>query len=554
MKQKESHIRVLWYRLKWKLGLISGERYRQQYNKWKFAKDLFEIAGGRVNVLAHRDYSLIAEEIACVLHIYGYKSDVLYSFGKGADRKAFYIVIMPGMDLKCLPKRYIAFNVCHAADSFTPQYLAALNGAYGVLDDSQLNITYLREQEIRPGFLYYAALAPVLIPVSEYEQKVTPILIFGDSTSPRCKAMLEQISKKFSVKMLNHLVADEKQEELSKAKLVLNIHSCEKSRLEALRICEALSHGCMVISEAGENEAVYPHLQEMVEFVAAGDVDSMLERIEYWMTHDEELRRKMETNRHCVAKVAGRFRMFIARMLLSYNLIDLDAFYEKEHSVFSLGDGKICISLPESPERGEWFDRQNKYGFRFFPGLRHAQGWKGCAMSYKFLARLALDENRKHVTICEDDAELPEDFADRYAEICQYMEQSDADAFSGFLVEMNDSANILSVDQSRFNGKIVQTDTIISTVFTVYKEKFLRILASWNERDDNVAMNAIDRYMSRQGKYKVAFSWPFLVNHCENLFSTIWKFQNDFYTERLTKTKDVIDNKIKEYTSGTNNQ
>lgn len=553
MKQKESLMRVWWYHLKWKLGLISDERYSQQYNKWKFAEDLRKIAGQRINILSHQRYSLIAEEIARVLHDYGYKSDVLYTFDKYADRKVFYIVIIPGVDFKRLPKRYIVFNVEQAVESHTPQSLAALNDAYGVLEYSQLNISYLRQKKIRPGFLYYAKLTPIQISTPDFEQKTTSILFCGDDTSPRCKAILERICQKYPIRIISYLEAEKKQEKLAQAKLVLNIHDSEKAMLETARICEALSHGCLVISETGINDAEYPELLEMVDFVMAGEIDTIEQRIGYWMTHEEEVRQKLNENRRRIAEGSGIFRMFIARMLLSYNLIDFDSFYEKEHSVFSLGEGKICISLPESHERGEWFTRQNKYGFRLFPGLRHAQAWKGCAMSYKFLARKALEENRKLVTICEDDAELPENFAERYAEVCQYMEKSDADAFSGFLVELKESARFLSVDQSQFNGKIIQTDTIIGTVFAVYKEKFMRILANWDHHDDNVDTNTIDRYMQRQGNYKVAFSWPFLVNHCEQLFSTIWKFQNDFYTERLTGTKELIENKIQQFTSRNSN-
>ena len=536
----------MWYGMKRKLGLISESRYLNQYHKWNFAKDLREIVHGRINVLANSHTSFIAEAIVETLRDYGFESDAVYEFNKKSDQKAFYIVIAANAFLKRLPKRYIAFNVEQSISArwFTPEYLGALNKAYGVLDYSQLNISYLKQKQIRPGFLFYAKLTPRVMPVLSFEEKTTPILFYGDNSCPRRKAMLERISRKYPVKIINNLFHDDMLAELDKARIIVNIHFYEGAMLETTRLCEALSHGCMVVSETSVNDAEYPELQEMVDFTPVDDAAALEARIDYWMSHEDELRRKMEENRRKVAECAGLFRMFIARMLLCYKLIDFESFYEHEKNSYTIGDGRICLSLPETPERGEWFRKQNKYGFKFFPGLRHAVGWIGCAMSYKFLARKALDEGCSLLTICEDDAELPANFAEQYAELLEYVSRSDVDVYSGFLVDLKEDASILSVEPLSENRRMVVTDSFISMVFGVYKEKIQRLIADWNPADDNPDTNTIDRYLERESGLKVAFTWPFLVNHCEDLFSTMWNFKNDFYNTHLQKSLEHITAKI----------
>ena len=49
----------------------------------------------------------------------------------------------------------------------------------------------------------------------------------------------------------------------------------ENSILETTRICEAVSHGCLVISETSINDQELPELAKLIDFVPDGDTDAL---------------------------------------------------------------------------------------------------------------------------------------------------------------------------------------------------------------------------------------------------------------------------------------
>ena len=49
----------------------------------------------------------------------------------------------------------------------------------------------------------------------------------------------------------------------------------------------------------------------------------------------------------------------------------------------------ICLSLPETPQRRAYAEQNCIQKPLFFDGLRHVQGWKGCALSYWYLSSIA---------------------------------------------------------------------------------------------------------------------------------------------------------------------
>ena len=217
------------------------------------------------------------------------------------------------------------------------------------------------------------------------------------------------------------------------------------------------------------------------------------------------------------------------------------------HDFFDLGEGKICISLPEATERACYFSSVNKYGFRVFPALKFSVGWIGCGMSYKFLAQKALDEGRTDLIICEDDVEFLPDFAERFAIAEEYFKQNDADALSGFIVDLHPEAQIFKIDN--YKGiEFIATDRIVSMVFGHYKKRFLDSISVWDASNSDKS-NHIDRYLESHLDMKITFANPFLVGHNEAQSSTIWKHKNDLYNVLLEKSLDRIEEKKREYLS-----
>jgi len=242
------------------------------------------------------------------------------------------------------------------------------------------------------------------------------------------------------------------------------------------------------------------------------------------------------------------FEFFIGRFLLYYDLVSFETFYRHMHDFFDLGEGKICIGLPESTDRVRYFASINSHGFKVFPALKFPIGWIGCGMTYKFLARKALDESRTDLIICEDDVEFLPDFAERFAIAEEYFKQCDADALSGFIVDLHPEAVISKIDNYK-GVEFITVDKMTSTVFGHYSRRFLKAISLWDESNDKQSDNTIDRYLENHMDLKITFANPFLVGHNEELFSTLWSCKNDRYNPMLEKSLCRIKEKKSEYIS-----
>ena len=212
-----------------------------------------------------------------------------------------------------------------------------------------------------------------------------------------------------------------------------------------------------------------------------------------------------------------------------------------------LPSDKVCLHLPEDVVRTTDFSNDNHYGFSFFAGLRHTQGWIGCAMSYKFMIMLARQQGLSKVTICEDDVEFPSDFASKWQEIQQYLDDRvlDWDIFSGLLAHLSDEANVLNVHSTHVL-QYVTIDRLISMVFNVYNRQMYDVIAQWDSTNHDVQTNTIDRYLEAY-KLKIITTSPFLVGHKEDLQSTIWGFQNTQYRDLIANSSKLLKAKILEH-------
>lgn len=235
--------------------------------------------------------------------------------------------------------------------------------------------------------------------------------------------------------------------------------------------------------------------------------------------------------------VSRGFKFYFLRFLLAFDLISFDLFYEKagRDFLFLPENGRICLSLPESVERRRVFDSRNGFGFHVLPGLCHRTGWYGCALSYKFFFRKAMEEKRQQLMICEDDVVFPCDFENQLTEIKDYLKSKDWDVFSGVMANAVD-VNIKGVETVSDNT-FIATNFMISLVCNIYNVRAIAIGASWDEsKREN---NAIDGYFNVNNP-EVIVRIPFLVGHDESLDSTVWGFSNSRYSEMIVTAQNKL--------------
>lgn len=460
-----------------------------------------------------------------------------------------YIIVCPQF-LKKFPRLYAVVQMEQTVSTrwMTQEYLNILRNAYAVFDYSMVNIKYFGKDPIISSKLFYLPVDSAKIPIaSSYEgEKEYDVLFYGAPYVERRQQMLDKLKEKYNVKIICDKFGPELYAEMQKAKVVINIHYYANALLETTRIYETLSVGSsVVVSERSTDPEEEKRLEGIVDFVPVDDIDALCDRVGYWIEHDEEREAKVEANNLLLRDRANALEFYLARFLLANERISFNDFYEKFGDFIEFDNNKICLSLPECTERRDAFTEDNKYGFEFFPGLKHHLGWVGCAMSYKFICKKALDSGMQKLLVCEDDVYFPEDFDKRFENICDYMKgRDDWDVFSGI---MADVGRVKVLECGDHNGEqMVYLDRMISMVFNLYNPKSMELIADWNEIDHNTDTNAIDRYLENKS-LRVLTTAPFLVGHKEDLQSTIWGQQNTIYSALIEKSSEKIQKLVNDY-------
>ena len=464
-----------------------------------------------------------------------------------------HFVICPQM-FKRLPGMYVAFQMEQSVSSrwFTDDYITMLQNSFTIFDYSIENIDYLAGRGVSRKQIYYLpvdylenyAVEPA--PDEDYD-----VVFYGDVNCARRREFLDALNARFKVKIISEVFGEALKAELARARVVVNIHYYPGALLETTRIWECLSLGRMVVSEASVDMDRHPELEGMVDFVGIGDIQAMVDRVGYWLEHEAARRERLGINKAHLLGRANRFDYFFHRFLLATDNISFDDFWALSGSRLELPVDRVCLNLPEYSQRAEDFQKDNQFGFWCFPGLRHSQGWLGCAMSYKLMIMLARQQGMSTINICEDDVDFSEGFEQKLQKVHAYLSElgDDWDVFSGLMADFNPKAHISAVVDS--DGlRYVHTDKLISTVFNVYSSNVFDVVARWDESNLEVKSNTIDRYLEGQNRLRVVTTDPFLVGHKEDHHSTIWGFKNTQYSDLISASNQMLSGKVDKFMSG----
>lgn len=501
---------------------------------------------------AHCTY--VAEEIAAALRRVEIPSRIIYKVPEAGYDDVPHFVICPQM-FEQLPGLYVSFQMEQSVSSrwFTNEYVHQLENSFAIFDYSLTNIAKLQNMGLYAQQMYH-------VPIGYLEQYRNnsaaasadyDVIFYGDIQNARRREFIEELGKVCTVKVINDLFGDALHDELARAKLVVNIHYYAGALLETTRLWECLSLGKLVVSERSVDMDQHGELAELVDFVDVDDCAGMVERVRFWLNNEELRQQRLERNDQVLRGLPNQFDAQFYRFLLATDNITFDEFWNIAGRHMKLPGDRICLSLPEFVRRSQSFDRDNRFGFVRFTGLRHCLGWVGCAMSYKLMIMLARQQGLSSVTICEDDVEFPQRFDSRWAAIQEHLRAApdDWDVFSGLMADVHADLEILGAYE-RNGMQFVMTDRLISMVFNVYNASTYDAIASWDERNRDSATNTIDRYLERSRSIKVVTTLPFLVGHKEELHSTLWGFQNTEYASLIAASNTLLTDKLVEYGEG----
>ena len=506
----------------------------------------------RMDIVTTRHTVFIAKLLQQQLHQMGITSEILVGAPEEYEDIP-YVIICPQF-VKHFPKVYIAFQMEQTVSSrwFTEEYCVQLQNSCAIFDYSLENIKFYHKPEnadirSRAYYLPVDYYSGYRVPTPEVKKEYD-VLFYGDIRKcERRMRALEELSRHYRVKICSEIFGEELYQEIEKAKVVVNIHYYEGALLETTRLYEVLSlNTSVIVSERSTDTVEDERLGHIVDFVDIGDVDQMVARVGYWVNHDAEREQKVRQNKQLLEDRPNAFSFFFKRFLLAYDRITFEEFYRTEKDFVTLDTNRICLSLPESTERRKSFDKDNRYGFQCFPGLRHQKGWVGCGLSYKFIFRKALEAGMQEVMICEDDVIFPEHFTEKLDSIqAALAKQERWSIFSGVMADVGRvEVSMCTPDE---NGYMMQINHMVSMVFNIYNREMFELFRDWDEQNRDVEKNTIDRYLESK-ELAVFVRLPFLVGHKEELDSTIWGFSNTTYATMIEKCEQKLLEEARAYT------
>ncbi|WP_087717802.1 glycosyltransferase [Salinicola salarius] len=454
-----------------------------------------------------------------------------------------HIVVCPQM-FETLPGCYIAFQMEQSVSSrwFDTAYFQRLENALAVLDYSLKNIEYLQtEGNLEYRQLFHVPISNLSKPLSPSAEAPVPeydVVFYGDIHNPRRKAFLDAIGQRYKLLVVNEVFGEALYAQLRRARLVLNIHYYEGALLETTRIYECLSLGLPVVSERSVDMVEHADLEPWVSFTDIGEVDQMLVAI------DEQLA-LLDSGHSPLADLPedlAHFHFHFARTLAALDLVSPDVLDTLppplDGSALAHGVG---LSLPETFARHQAF-KATFPDFAIFPGLRHAHGWRGAALSFRYLARRALEAGLTELEVREDDVLLEGEAQQSWQRAKRLFRAGQAtgrfDLLCGLIADTADATRVIEVFEED-GRRYVVIDRMTSMVCNVYGERAMKVLAAWDPQDRDIERNTIDRYLERH-TLRVLVPLPFIAGHQPEQTSTLWNFTNSTYDVMIEKSQAVL--------------
>lgn len=157
-----------------------------------------------------------------------------------------------------IPAQSILYNLEQFEPGYagsSPRYLDML-ARFRVWDASAANVEHLRVWGINPTAQHVPlGYAPALARVTAREDEDIDVLFFG-ITSPRRQAVIDELGRRgLRVAALNGVFGAALDEQVARAKVVLNVRFADQGRLEVPRLLYLLANRKAVVSETAADDA-----------------------------------------------------------------------------------------------------------------------------------------------------------------------------------------------------------------------------------------------------------------------------------------------------------
>jgi hypothetical protein len=167
-----------------------------------------------------------------------------------------YIIIHSDAKHGMLPKKFIVFQVEQTTSPwFTESYFRMLSKSWMVWDFSLKNIE--KYKDIVPEEKIFFNPMPFLPIYIENNQKTEYDLFFYGVANVRREKILNELGKKYNLKIGFRVYGKGRDEYIQKSKIILNLHYYPDAALETCRINEILNYDKIIISEYPSHKDSY---------------------------------------------------------------------------------------------------------------------------------------------------------------------------------------------------------------------------------------------------------------------------------------------------------
>ena len=160
------------------------------------------------------------------------------------------------------PQNYIAYQFEQAHSSwFSPAYLKVLNNSIEIWEYSKYNIGYFKDSFEKPHVFVPIGTVDTDFNINSANRDID-VLFYGEfQRSQRRRDFLEQIKQLRKIHIVDGFANEKFSSEivnlLKRTKVVLNHHYYDNGNLEVVRLYEAMSYGCRVVSENSVDDAFH---------------------------------------------------------------------------------------------------------------------------------------------------------------------------------------------------------------------------------------------------------------------------------------------------------
>ena len=224
-----------------------------------------------IKIFAPKRTSWIAQMLKSVLYNNSINSIIVDHIK--CDENTIYIIMCHHL-VKHFPKYYIIYQLEQVDKSsyFTKEYIDAINLSLFTMDYSMLNITNINKLTINKINLFPIPIANQIKSDStthfEYD------IVFYGCLNERRNIILNKLKSIYKINIITDKFGDELLNEISKGKIILNLHYYKFAVLETARINESLQFENIIISEKPDpNDPNYELYKQTIFFIDQIDTD-----------------------------------------------------------------------------------------------------------------------------------------------------------------------------------------------------------------------------------------------------------------------------------------